>query len=173
MSGASSWRPTRPRLHDTLLAALAPVTACSVALGALTTWVSTGNAGSPPEISVTDGRVWLSFGDTPETSAYFRMTNSGGADDRLVRVTTTAVRGGTTLTGHRMVTENTATDQEIDSIAVPSGVTVAMAPGRFNVTLRADKGWEEGDLVPFTLHFEHEGAVDALAVVGPPSAGES
>ncbi|MFH0515650.1 copper chaperone PCu(A)C [Streptomyces sp. M41] len=149
------------------------MTACSIAIGALTTWVSTGNAGSPPDISVSDGRVWLSYGDTPETSAYFRLTNSGGSDDRLLKVTTEAVPGTPALYGHRMLTENTATDQELDSIAVPAGETVAMAPGRFNVTLRADKGWEAGQYVAFTLHFEHEGAVEAVAKVTPPSTGGS
>ncbi|MFI1471270.1 copper chaperone PCu(A)C [Streptomyces wuyuanensis] len=171
MTGQSLWRPTRRRLSDTLLAALAPVAACSIGLGALTTWVGTGNAGSPAEISVTDGRVWPSYGDTPETSAYFRLINSGGSEDRLLKVTTTAVTGTPALYGHRMVTENTATDQEIDSIAVPAGETVAMAPGGFNVTLRADKDWKVGEYVTFTLHFEHAGKVEAVAVVSPPSSG--
>ncbi|MFF1293910.1 MULTISPECIES: copper chaperone PCu(A)C [unclassified Streptomyces] len=168
MTGQHPWRPTRRRLTDTLTAALVPIAACGVALGALTTWVNAGNAGSPPRVSVTDGRVWTSLGNTPDTSAYFRITNSGGADDRLLKVTSSAVAGTPALYGHRMLTENTATDQEIDSIAAPAGQTVTMSPGVYNVTLRADKGWRVGDLVPFTLHFEREGRIDVLAVVQRP-----
>ncbi|MEG3626756.1 copper chaperone PCu(A)C [Streptomyces poriticola] len=173
MTGHRSWRPTRRRLTGALAAALAPVAACSVALGALTTWVSTGNAGSPPRVVVTDGRLWASLGDTPETSAYFRITNLGGADDRLLKVTSGAVTGTPALYGHRMLTDNTATDQEIDSIIAPAGRTVDMSPGTYTVILPADRDLRPGDLVPFTLHFEYEGPVQVQALVQPAGTAPS
>ncbi|EST19269.1 hypothetical protein [Streptomyces roseochromogenus] len=86
-TGPSS-RPSRRRLTDSLLAALAPVAAFSLALAGLTTWVTAGQAGRPARIAVTSGRVLLPYGGTTETAAFFVVTNSGGADDRLVRVTT-------------------------------------------------------------------------------------
>lgn len=86
-----SWRPGRRRLTDSLLAALAPVAAFSLALAGLTTWVTAGQAGRPARIAVTSGRVLLPYGATTETAAFFTVTNSGGADDRLVRVTSSQI----------------------------------------------------------------------------------
>ncbi|MFJ7071215.1 copper chaperone PCu(A)C [Streptomyces sp. NPDC098781] len=165
-------RPTRSRLTDTLTAALAPVAACGVALGALTTWVNTGNAGSPPRIEVADGRVWLPYGDTRATSAYFRVINSGGADDRLLGVTSTAVAGTPALSRHRMLDGNAATGQEVSSIPAPAGDTLSMSPDGFNVTVLAKPGWEIGDEVPFTLHFEHQGRITVSAVVLRPGTDD-
>ncbi|NUT30885.1 MAG: copper chaperone PCu(A)C, partial [Streptomyces sp.] len=85
-----AWRPNRRRVADGLLAALAPIAASAVALGGLTTWVNLGNAGSPPRIAVTGGRVFLPYGDVRDTAAFFRITNTGGADDRLLKVTSSA-----------------------------------------------------------------------------------
>ncbi|KUL32097.1 copper chaperone PCu(A)C [Streptomyces regalis] len=167
MTGQPLWRPTRHRVTDTLIAALAPVAACSVALGGLTTWVTQGNAGSPARIAVTDGRVYLPFGDTRETAAFFRITNSGGADDRLLKVTS-SVGGDPTLSRHRMTGGRAAYGQTVDSAAVPAGDSLAMSPYGTDVTLRAQETWREGDAVPFTLHFARSGSIRALAVVVRP-----
>ncbi|MFF4749439.1 copper chaperone PCu(A)C [Streptomyces sp. NPDC002514] len=166
-------RPARRRVTDTLLAALVPVAACGVALGGLTTWVRTGNAGSPPRIAVTDGRVWLPFGNIRETSAYFRITNSGGADDRLLKVTSSAVAGAPVLSRHRMLDGNSAIGQQIQSAVTPAGDTLAMSPDSLNVEVRARPDWRPGDVVPFTLHFEHVGAVEVQAVVQRPGTDGS
>lgn len=93
MTGQQVWRPTRRRLTDTLLAALAPVAVCGLALGGLSTWTAYGNAGSPARITVTGGRVYLPYGDAPDTAAFFRITNNGGSADRLLKVTSRAVDG--------------------------------------------------------------------------------
>ncbi|WP_037641639.1 copper chaperone PCu(A)C [Streptomyces bicolor] len=160
-----TWRPTRRRITDGLLAALAPIAACGVALGGLTTWVNSGSAGSPARIAVTDGRVFLPYGDVRDTAAFFRITNTGGADDRLLRVTSSAVGGETALSRHRMTGGHMAYAQTVDSARVPAGGGLAMSPFGVDVTLRAKAGWRPGDLVPFTLHFEHGGRVEASAVV--------
>jgi copper(I)-binding protein len=169
MSGQRLWRPTGRRLTDTLLAALAPLAACGLALGALTTWTAYGNAGSPARIKVTDGKVFVPFGETPVTAAFFRITNSGGSADRLLKVTTAeAGAGAPTLSRHLMTSGNTATDQTVDSVAVPAGDSVAMSPDGLDVIVPAKRGWQSGDLVAFTLHFEHSGAVKTLAVLVRP-----
>ncbi|ANS62446.1 hypothetical protein SLINC_0222 [Streptomyces lincolnensis] len=165
MTGQRLWRPTRRRVTGSLIAALAPVAACSVALGGLTTWVARGNAGSPARIAVTDGRVLLPFGGARDTAAFFRIANSGGADDRLLRVTSSATGGDATLSRHRMAGARAAYGQTVDSAAVPAGDGLAMSPFGTDVTVRAKETWREGDLVPFTLHFARSGRITALAVV--------
>lgn len=165
-------RPIRSRITDGLLAALAPVAACSVALGGLTTWVNSGAAGSPARTAVTDGRVFLPYGDARDTAAFFRITNTGGADDRLLKVTSSAVGGEATLSRHRMTGGHMAYAETVDSARVPAGGSLAMSPYGLDVTLRAGPGWRAGDLVPFTLHFEHGGRIDVSAVVVRPGEGE-
>ncbi len=67
MTDQRPWRPTRRRLTDTLLAALAPVAVCGLALGGLSTWTAYGNAGSPARIKVTDGRVFVPYRRPPRS----------------------------------------------------------------------------------------------------------
>ena len=169
MTDQSPWRPSRRRLTDTLLAALVPVAVCGLALGGLSTWTAYGNAGGPARIKVTDGKVFVPSGDTPVTAAFFRITNSGGAADRLLKVTTAeAGPGALTLSRHVMTSSNTATDRTVASVGVPAGDSVDMSPDGVDVTVPVKKGWRSGDLVSFTLHFEHSEAVKTLAVLVAP-----
>ncbi|MEU3843796.1 copper chaperone PCu(A)C [Streptomyces sp. NPDC028635] len=165
MTEQKLWRPTRRRLTDTLLAALAPVAACSLALGGLTTWTGAGKAGSPARITVSNARVLLPHGDRTETAALFDIANVGGADDRLLNVTSTATNGRITLSGHRMLGSRAAYKTDLTSAGVPAGGMLSMSPRGVDVTLRAAAGWRAGDLVPFTLHFERSAPVDTIAVV--------
>ncbi|WP_371599060.1 copper chaperone PCu(A)C [Streptomyces sp. NBC_00564] len=163
------WRPTRRRLTDTLLAALAPVAACSLALGGLTTWVGAGKAGSPARIVVSSGRVFLPYGDSTETAAFFDVSNPGGADDRLVEVTSSATGGEIGLSRHSTAGSGAARKEAVSSAPIPAGGELSMSPHGLDVVLRARTGWRAGDLVPFTLHFEHSGAIETIAVVVRPS----
>ncbi|MFC8513867.1 copper chaperone PCu(A)C [Streptomyces sp. NPDC057257] len=165
MTAQSLWRPTRRRLTDTLLAVLAPVTVCSVALGGLTTWVGAGKAGSPARIGVSNGRVFLPYGNNKDTAAFFDVTNLGGADDRLVKVTSSATSGEITLSRHRMIGSGAASKADVASAAVPAGGELSMSPNSLDVTLTAKGRLRAGDLVPFTLHFERSGSVRTIAVV--------
>ncbi|MBL1083113.1 copper chaperone PCu(A)C [Streptomyces actinomycinicus] len=163
------WRPSGRRVAEALVAALVPVAACGVALGGLTAWVGAGKAGSPPRIAVSSGRVLLPYGDSTQTAAFFDVANAGGADDRLVRVTSTATRGGIALSRHRAAGGGAAAYKaDVDSVPVPAGGTLSMSPHGADVTLRAAAGWRAGDLVPFTLHFEHSAPVRTFAVVVRP-----
>ncbi|WP_432187304.1 copper chaperone PCu(A)C [Streptomyces sp. Tue6028] len=170
MTQPSAWRPTRRRLTDTLLAALAPVVVCGLALAGLTSWVGTGNAGSPARIAVPKGRVYLPYGDSTETAAFFDVANTGGAEDRLVEVTSSAAGGQITLSRHRMTGGGAATRAGVASAAVPAGRGLSMSPGGLAVTFGAEGDWREGDLVPFTLYFERAGAVRTSAVVVRPTS---
>ncbi|MGW2488470.1 copper chaperone PCu(A)C [Streptomyces sp. NPDC001606] len=162
------WRPTRRRLTDALLAALAPLAACSLALAGLTTWAGAGKAGSPARITVSNGRVLLPYGDSTNTAAFFDIANVGGADDRLVSVTSTAVHGRIALSGHRMLGGRAASTTDVTSAGVPAGGMLSMSPRGVDVTLRAGAGRRVGDLVPFTLHFERSAPVETVAVVVRP-----
>lgn len=165
---ARAWLPTRRRITDALLAALAPIAACGVALGGLTTWVGSGSAGSPARIAVTRGRVFLPYGDVRDTAAFFRITNTGGADDRLLKVTSSEVAGDMSLSRHRMTSGNAASARTVDSARVPAGGGLAMSPFGLDVTLRADPDWQTGTYVPFTLHFERGGRIEVQAMVVRP-----
>lgn len=165
-------RPTRRRLTDTLLAALVPVAAGGLALGGLTAWAGAGQAGSPARITVSHGRVLLPYGDSTDTAALFDIANVGGADDRLVNVTSTATQGRITLSGHRMVDGRAAYKADVTSARVPAGGVLSMSPRGVDVTLRAGVGWRAGDLVPFTLHFERSAPVETFAVVIRPGDGD-
>ncbi|MFD4600536.1 copper chaperone PCu(A)C [Streptomyces sp. NPDC058464] len=166
------WRPTRRRLTDTLLAALAPVAVCVLALAGLSAWTVHGNAGSPARITVAEGRVQLPSAGAAETAAFFRITNSGGSADRLVKVASAEVDGAVTLSRHRMTGSRSAYAQTVGSVAVEAGDSLAMSPDGLDVIVPANTDWQPGDLVPFTLYFEHSGAVRTLTVVvGPGQSG--
>ncbi|MFF9768379.1 copper chaperone PCu(A)C [Streptomyces sp. NPDC014636] len=159
----------RRRLTDTLLAALVPVAASSLALAGLTAWVGTGNAGSPPRIRVTEGRVLLPVAGSAETAAFFRITNEGGSADRLVGVTSSGAPGGVSLAGHRMRDGATADRAPIDSVEIRAGEGLSMSPYGVDLTVTVPaEEWRAGDLVSFTLTFSRSGPVKLPAVVVRP-----
>jgi copper(I)-binding protein len=154
-----------------LVPVLVPLAASSIALGGLTTWVGTGNAGSPARMDVVPGRVHLPFGDDRDTAAYFEIANTGGAADRLTGATSPSARGEITLTRHRGTDAGAAYREEISSAAVPAGSAMTMSAHGVSLTLRPKTRWRAGDIVPMTLHFEHGGRIRTVAVVvGPGSA---
>ncbi|WP_327327533.1 copper chaperone PCu(A)C [Streptomyces sp. NBC_01210] len=166
---AEGWRPSRRRLRDGLYAALAPVAACAVALGGLTTWAKAGAAGSPPRIKVSDGRVFLPYGDNEDTAAFFRIANSGGAADQLVSVTSPAVESAM-LSRHESADSGAGFMRMVDSAEIPAGDTVVMSPSGLDVMVRTKAPWQVGDTVPFVLHFRHGGPVDTVVVVVRPGS---
>lgn len=173
MTEQHPWRPTVRRLTDTLLAAIAPLAACSLALAGLTTWVGAGKAGSPARITVSAGRVFLPYGNSTETAAFFDLTNLGGSDDRLGKVTSPAARGQIALSRHRTTRSGAAYKADTPSVIVPAGGKLAMSPHGVDVSLHAGARWQAGDLVSFTLHFERSGTVRAIAVVIRPGGRAS
>ncbi|MFI8879246.1 copper chaperone PCu(A)C [Streptomyces sp. NPDC055243] len=168
---SKDFRSAARGLRGPLLAALAPVTACAVALGGLTAWVGAGGAGRPARIEVAAGRVFLPYGDTQDTSAYFRITNRGGSADRLTGVTSDSPAADQAMLGrHRTTGGRAAYMSGTGSAEVPAHGTLAMSPLGVDVMLRARGRWQVGDTVPFTLHFRDGGSVRAEAVVVRPGA---
>ncbi|MEU8790942.1 copper chaperone PCu(A)C [Streptomyces sp. NPDC048643] len=159
----------RRRLTDAALAVLVPVAACSMALAFLTTWVRTGEAGSPAHVAVTEGQLLLPSAGVPETAVFFRIGNDGGSADRLLSVSSPDVPGGVTLSRHRMTGGGAAHRETIDSVAIREGTTLAMSPDGVDLTVSAATArWRPGDLVPFTLDFRRGGRIEVFAVVVRP-----
>ncbi|MFI5859649.1 copper chaperone PCu(A)C [Streptomyces parvulus] len=158
------------RLRQSLLDAAAPVAACAVALGGLTAWTSLGNAGTPPDLDVTRARVFLPTGDTPDTAAFFRVTNQGDSADELTAVTSPAIGDGIALSRHRMTPEGAAYRDVADRIQVPARGTLDMTAMSSDVTVPADPDWHLGDRISFDLHFTHSGTVRVRAEVVRPGS---
>ncbi|WP_055565279.1 copper chaperone PCu(A)C [Streptomyces atriruber] len=165
-----SWRPSRRRLREGLGGALEPVAACAVALGLLTVWTGSGAAGSPARVEVAAGTVFLPFGNTQESAAFFRISNSGGSDDRLTSVTSPALDD--VMLGRYAPTGGGAAGMRmVDSAVVPAGKGLTMSPYGLDVMVRIREPLSLGQRIPFVLTFREGGTVRAEAVVIRPSIG--
>lgn len=159
--------PLPARLRDPLAAVGVPVAACGLALAGLTAWTAHGNAGSPSHIAVPEGHVFLRLGATPETAAFFTLTNTGGSDDRLLSVTSPRAAVPPALSRHRM-TPSGAYRQPVTTAAIPAGEGLTMAPTGIDVTVRPKGDWRAGEHIPFTLRFERAEPVTVSATVVRP-----
>ncbi|AXE75909.1 copper chaperone PCu(A)C [Streptomyces atratus] len=168
-TAAEGWIPTRRRLYDGLLAVVAPLAAFSVALGGLTAWTASGAAGAPPRLEISDGRVFLPYNGNVDTAAFFRITNSGGADDRLVSVTSAAVDSAM-LSRHVRHDSGAGSMSMVGSVGLPAGETLAMSASTVDVMVKMKDRRQVGDVLPFVLHFRHSDPVEALAVVVRPGS---
>ena len=89
---------------------------------------------------------------------YLEIRNRGEADDRLVAVSTPLAKK---VELHRSTMEEGIHRMEmVESIVVPSGVTVELAPGGFHVMLIDLKFMlMEEETIPVTFTFERSGAI--------------
>ncbi|MEU6995382.1 copper chaperone PCu(A)C [Streptomyces sp. NPDC046465] len=169
MTDALTWRPSRRGLRDGLVAALAPVAACAVALGALTAWTGSGGAGSPARVEVARGTVFLPAAGRTQTSAFFSIANSGGSDDRLTSVSS-PVFDEVMLS--RLVSNGRggATMGMVKSVDVPAREGLTMSPSGLDIMVRTRTPLKSGDRVPFVLTFRYGGRIEAEAVVVGPGS---
>lgn len=168
--------PRPPRLGLAAIAArrgafaavLAPVLACALTLGALTAWTASGAAGSPAEPTLVDARIMLP--SNPEaTAALFNLTNEGGADDALVRVSTPAKAGRVMLS--RSVHENgVGTMQMVSSVGLPAGGSLEMSATGLDVMVEDPPPMRLGERVPFVLHFRDSPPLRVNALVVRPGS---
>ncbi|MEU6312231.1 copper chaperone PCu(A)C [Streptomyces sp. NPDC047014] len=164
------WWPTRRRMREALPAVVAPVMACAVALAGLTVWTASGAAGGPPQIAVADGRVFLPYGQSADTAAFFEVTNIGRGEDRLTKVTSPSPSvERVMLSRHESSGRGADTMGTAGSATIPAGATLSMSPFDVSVMMRVTATWEPGEIVPFTLHFRHSPPVEVVAVVVRPS----
>ncbi|MFF0550170.1 copper chaperone PCu(A)C [Streptomyces sp. NPDC004311] len=167
----SGWWPSRRRMREAIPAVLAPLVACSVALAGLTVWTATGAAGGPPQIAVANGRVFLPYGNSTDTAAFFDVTNIGRGEDRLTKVTSPSPSvERVMLSRHESSGRGADAMRMTASAAVPAGGTLAMSPFDVSVMMRVTSEWEAGEIVPFVLHFRHSPPVEVVAVVVRPGS---
>ncbi|RSS78938.1 copper chaperone PCu(A)C [Streptomyces sp. WAC06614] len=169
MTGSLRSTAADRRVRDGLLAALVPVVACLTALVGLTAWTRVGAAGTPARVEVGVGRVFLPYAGKERTAAFFAITNTGGADDQLVSVTSPALQD-VMLSRHEPGGDGADTMGMAPTVNIPAGSRLTMTPGTVDVMATVKGRWKEGDAVPFVLHFRHSGAVDAVAFVVRPGS---
>lgn len=156
------------RLRTAVTAVGVPALACGVALAGLGAWTASGRAGSPSHVAVTKAYVYQTFGSTPETAAFFTLTNDGGSADRLVQVTSPDTAEPSRLSEHRMTSSGGAYRQPVDSVMVPAADGLTMTPHGIDVTVRPEGAWRPGQEIPFTLRFAHGKPLKVRAVVVRP-----
>ncbi|MER5364086.1 copper chaperone PCu(A)C [Streptomyces sp. NPDC002722] len=156
------------RLRAPLAAVGVPVLACALALSGLGAWTAGGRAGSPPHVAVTKAYVYQPLGSTPETAAFFTLTNDGGSADRLVKVTSPDTAVPPALSEHRMTSSRAAYRKPVDFATVPAEDGLTMTPHGIDVTVRPKGTWRPGEEVSFTLRFAHGKPLKVRAVVVRP-----
>jgi copper(I)-binding protein len=135
-----------------------------VALGLLTAWVVTGQAGSPARVHVAN--AWVMAPTAPQTAAYFTLDNSGDVPDDLLRVRTPIA--SMAMLGRQVNHAGVGRMAMGGALAVPAHGIVQMTPFTINVMIQPSQPLPVGRRVPFTLVFRHSGTIDVTAVVEPP-----
>ncbi|MDF4248805.1 copper chaperone PCu(A)C [Streptomyces sp. WMMB303] len=153
------------RLRGPVAAVATPVLACGLSLAGLGAWTAAGNAGSPPRLAVAEGHVYQRLGNTPETAAFFTITNTGGSPDRLLAVSSPRTKVPPALSRHRMTRSGAAYRWPVEDVVIPAEEGLTMDPHGTDVTVRPDGDWRLGRRIPFTLHFERGGPLTVLATV--------
>ena len=99
-------------------------------------------------------------------AGYFRVTNTGTEDDRLIGIRADFPR--VTLHGTRN-DDGIMTMFTIDALDIPAGETVVLEPGAMHVMFMGLDGdpFEVGEEIPATLLFEEAGEVDVVFYVEP------
>jgi len=111
------------------------------------------------EISVEDAFARETIGVGTVGAAYMTITNTGGADDRLINAVTPAA-GTTELHTHEKDGEIMRM-RKVDAIAVPAGATAELKPGGDHVMLfELAEPLKPGAMFPVTLTFENAGDIE-------------
>jgi copper(I)-binding protein len=108
--------------------------------------------------------------NAPVAGAYFIVTNSGTADDRLIAVST-PVAGTAEI--HQMQMEGDVMKMKAlpDGLVIPAGGSVTLKPGGYHLMFMELKApLVEGQSIPVTLTFEKAGKVEIEVLVDSPAA---
>jgi copper(I)-binding protein len=132
-------------------------------------WLMTGTAfaaGAPP-VSVSGGWARASLPHQDEAAAYLTLLSAGG--DTLTGVESPAA-GMVML--HRTVRKNGVAEMDdVDSLALPAGRAVALAPGGTHLMLMdVAQPLKAGGTLHLTLHFAKAGDVPVSVPVLPVGA---
>lgn len=123
-----------------------------------------GHGAAAGPVAVTAAWARASAGPAKAGAAYVTVTNSGTTADRLLAVATPAANRAEL---HTHLNENGVMKMRpVDSVEVPAGETVAMAPGGYHIMMMGlAKPLVEGESFPLTLTFEHAGTVETTVTI--------
>lgn len=162
-------RGVRDQAARTLAMAALPLTTAAVTLGGLLIWVDTGQAGTPAEIRITSGHVFLPIlPDHPRTSAFFTIENRGGSEDRLLSVDVPR-DVGVAMLSQDVHKDGAGSMAMIPSLPVNAGERLEMSPFTSTIMLDLTRPLKRGEQIEFVLRFHHSGKHHASATVSPPS----
>ncbi|MEV5598397.1 copper chaperone PCu(A)C [Streptomyces sp. NPDC052496] len=149
-----------------LRSAAVPLLTGALTLGCLTAWTVTGNAGTPPQLHVTDGRI-LTASNTEATAAFFTISNTGTTADELTGVTGPA--GLQAMVGRDVeVAEGAHRMEMAGPVTVPARGELRMAPTGLDIMVSPPPHLAPGDRLTLTLHFRNSTPVTAQAVAVRP-----
>ena len=121
-----------------------------------------GCGAGAPKIAVTDAFVPVPA--TADASVYLKISNSGDADDRLLKVTTSKAAGAM-LHQTEIDADGRASMKGIGTLRIPAGKTVELSPGGFHLMMMQPQPLADGDTVDLTLTFQTSGTKRVTAEV--------
>jgi copper(I)-binding protein len=131
-------------------------------------------AAEPAGIEVKEAWARASAGRTQSAAAYLTLVNRGPADDKLIGASSPIAKH-VHLHSEQMMQGNVMRMIMVESVDLPAGKTVSLAPGGLHVMLmELDYPLVAGATVPLRLRFAKAGdiAVDAnvgaVGAMGPP-----
>jgi len=108
--------------------------------------------------------------NAPVAGGYLTITNKGGADDRLVSVSTPAA-GTSQIHEMKMDGDVMKMNELPDGLVLPAGASVSLAPGGYHLMFMDLTGpLVEGQSITVTLSFEKAGTIEVQVPVGSPAA---
>lgn len=122
------------------------------------------------DLEITGAFTRATLPNAPVGGGYLTITNRGGADDRLVSVSTPAA-GMSQIHEMKMEGDVMKMNELPDGLVIPAGGSVALAPGGYHLMFMDLTGpFVEGQSITVTLTFEKAGAVDVQLPIGSPAA---
>lgn len=117
-----------------------------------------------PTVKVEHAWARATPGGAKAAALYMTLVNKGGADDRLVSVSTPVAANAEV---HSTATENGVMRMRpVEALAVKAGTSTTLKPGGYHVMLTELKApLVAGQSFPVTLTFENAGKIDATATV--------
>jgi len=133
-----------------------------LAAGTILVACGSSSGGGAARLSVADSYIPLPATPGGMGAGYLTVRNDGGADDRLVKVSSPAA-GSVTM--HQ---SSDSTMKEVDSLAVPAHGTLALARGGNHLMIM---GWQQqpavGDELELDLTFAKSGTIAVKVPVKP------
>lgn len=121
-----------------------------------------------PTLAVADGWAMPTPKSAKTAAGFFTVANTGGADDRLLSVTSPRAKS---VEIQEMAVDGTKTKlRPTDGVAVPAGAAVTLNDKGTRLVFNGiNAPFKDGETVPVKLTFEKSGTVDATLTVKKPA----